>query len=321
MAAHLKCENIKGIYTIFAQDTNWPNPSNIFVIPDENGFSLIDVGCGGWAGIENLLGGLNHWGLKLRDLHTVILSHAHPDHMGALKWILKETRPKIRIHHLDIQSARVPETLEKTFDIPLAKRFWATFNLGDDFHDFDLLKYFEDTGCAMGAAEHFQEIHGGETLRIGRFAFEVIHTPGHSPGHISLFERYKRILLPGDLVGKGPAWYTPSSGGVVAYLDSLARLESLNADVILPAHGRIIGTPVSAIDGIRRKLRERELLIRTMLNDGAKSTLQIMGALFQNPLLHFFPGCAITESHITKLEKEGVIKRKGHRVVSVDKVT
>jgi len=84
---------------------NWPNPANIYVIPDENGFSLIDVGCGGITGIEHLKEGLRHWKLKIEQLHTVVLSHAHPDHMGAIGWILEEANPTVYIHHLDIGPA------------------------------------------------------------------------------------------------------------------------------------------------------------------------------------------------------------------------
>jgi glyoxylase-like metal-dependent hydrolase (beta-lactamase superfamily II) len=317
MALRSKLETVAGIRTIFAQDSTWPNSSNIFIIPDENGFSLIDIGCGGLPGIEHLVSGLSHWGLRLQQLHTIILSHAHPDHMGAMAWILKKTRPKIYVHHLDVESALVPDNLQDTFDIPLAQKLWAAFELGDDFQSFDLLRYFEDTGCAMSAAKQIEEIHGGDILNLGNFVFEVIHTPGHSPGHIALFEKSKRILLPGDLVGKGPAWYTPSSGGVIAYLDSLAKLEALDADIVLPAHGQVIKTPIAAIDKIRQKLLERDSLIRVLLNAGATSTISLIRALFQNPLLHFFPGCAITESHLLKLEKDGVLIRKGHQIVPV----
>jgi glyoxylase-like metal-dependent hydrolase (beta-lactamase superfamily II) len=319
MALNSNFENIKGICTIFAQDSSWPNPSNIFVIPDESGFSLIDVGCGGISGVEHLESGLNHWGLKLQDLHTVILSHAHPDHMGALGWILEKTHPKVRIHHLEVESALAPARLEKTFDIPLAKKIWSSFEPGGGYQEFDLLKFFENSGCAMSAAGQIEAIRGGDILALGNFVFEVLHTPGHSPGHISLFERKRRILLPGDLVGKGPAWYTPSAGGVTAYLDSLLKLEALNADLVIPAHGRVMDTPLAAIEKIRQKLLDRESLIRDMLSDGARSAIQLTRALFQNPLLHFFPGCAITESHIIKLEIEGVVKREGHRIVSVNK--
>ena len=107
---------------------------------------------------------------------------------------------------------------------------------------------------------------------------------------------------------------------MIAYLESLARLETLNADIIFPAHGEIIHAPQSAIGKIRLKLLERESLVRARLSDGPKSVFQLIGTLFENPLLQFFPGCAITESHLIKLAQEGFIQRDGDRVVSVARV-
>lgn len=317
MVSSSNFENVRGIYTILAHDSNWPNPSNIFVIPDESGFSLIDVGCGGISGIEHLLDGLRYWGFKVQHLHTVVLSHSHPDHMGAMWWILEKTAPKVFIHHLEVETALDPANLTQTFDIPLAKRQWAASERSDSIQGFDLLKFFEDTGCSMSAAGQIEEIHEGDILRLGDFVFEVLHTPGHSPGHISLFEKNRSILLCGDILGKGPAWYTPSSGGVIAYLESLAKLEALDAAIVLPAHSQILENAFSAIQKIRKKLLERESVLRDMLNDGTSRFIELTEALFPNPRLHFFPGCGVTESHLIKLEKEGTIKRVGQRIVPV----
>ena len=125
--------NIEGILTILAAAPDWPNSANIYVIPDEKGFALIDVGCGGPPAIEALQEGLRYWNLRIEQLHTVVLSHAHPDHMGAISWILEASNPKVYIHHLDIGPALDPGQLDLTFDIALAKDRWAAFNPGDDF--------------------------------------------------------------------------------------------------------------------------------------------------------------------------------------------
>ena len=70
-----------GILSILADSHLWPNSANVYIIPDSKGFSLFDVGCGGQNGLDFLLKGLAYWNLNLQDLHTVVLSHAHPDHM------------------------------------------------------------------------------------------------------------------------------------------------------------------------------------------------------------------------------------------------
>ena len=308
-------KDIRGILTIFAREPNWPNPANIFIIPDENGFSLVDVGCGGASGIAYLQKGLHYWKLKIEQLHTVVLSHSHPDHMGAMWWILESASPRVFIHHLDVGPAFDPLKLEETFDIPLAKRYWAASVNDDTFQNFELLRFFEDSRCPMSAAGNLQEIQEGDILQLGDFEFEIVHTPGHSPGHVSLYESKKQILLAGDLVGKSPAWYVPAAGGVGAYLISLAKLEALNAATLLPAHGLMMNNAKEAIEGIRNKLLQRESFLIEALQEGPQQFMDLNQALIENTLFHFFPGCGIIESHLIRLEKEGMIKREGQLVI------
>jgi glyoxylase-like metal-dependent hydrolase (beta-lactamase superfamily II) len=307
----VRYEEVRGIKAIVADDPNWPNPANIYIIADDEGFSLIDAGCGGSVGLQHLLVGLEKWNLPLKRLHTIVLSHSHPDHMGSLGSILEETKPKVFIHSLDSETALNPRKLEKTFDIPFAVNCWSEHRQDDTFRGFDLLKFFEDFTCPMSAALDLTVVEDGEFLQLGEFTFETIHTPGHSPGHIALVDKNKKIILPGDLLGKAPAWYTPSSGGVVGYLESLRKLEPVNAEIALPSHGLSIENVAGSIDRIRAKLMEREGILLDALADGRKSLMELNEILFQNSLLHFFPGCAVTESHLIKLEQESKIKREG----------
>lgn len=300
--------NVQGIQVLFAKSHLWPNPANVFVIPDDQGFSMIDVGGGGTLGREHLRNGLDQLGLKLRDLHTVVLSHAHPDHMGAIIYVLDEAQPKVFIHHLDIVPALDPGHLHHTFNIELAKEKFAGAN---QFQDFDLLKFFDDFGCSMNAADEVEELHEGDVVSLGSFAFEVLHTPGHAPGHISLFEEKKGILLAGDLVGISPAWYTPASGGLTGYLESLDTMESKNASLLIPAHGPVMDDAPGAISRIRTKLLKREAILLDALKKGPMTFLELNAALFPAEIIHFFPGCGIIESHLIKLEAEGLIKCEG----------
>jgi glyoxylase-like metal-dependent hydrolase (beta-lactamase superfamily II) len=317
MTSEFKFQNIRGILTILADEPNWPNSANIYVIPDENGFSLIDVGCGGISSSERLREGLRHWQLKIGQLHTVVLSHAHPDHMGAIGWILEEANPMVYVHHLDMGPALDPRQLDVTFDIPLAKDCWAAFNRGNELKDFSILNYLDSSGCLMSAAASVETMPTEDILHLSDFEFHVMHTPGHSPGHVSFFEKNRRILLAGDLVGKAPAWYVPAAGGVIGYLDSLAKLEGLDAAILLPAHGPIIEEARQAIRKIQKKLLQRESILIQALQDGAKNFMELNKALLGDSHLNFFPGCGIIESHLVKMEREGVINREGQRIISI----
>jgi len=314
MAGQVYCQDIKGLQTIFSQKPDWPGSANRFVIPDHRGFCMIDVGCGGPSCPGHLLEGLEQLGLDLQDLHTVVLSHAHPDHMGAMSWILEQINPRVLIHHLDVVSALNPANLVNTFDIPLSKRLWAAAEDPGPYLQFDLFNFFGDCGCTMTGAREVEELHEGQVLSLGDFSFEVIHTPGHSPGHVSFFERERGLLLAGDLVGAVLAWYNPTSGGVIGYLDSLDKLEALEAEIILPAHGPVMEDPRQGIRKMRDKLLKREAILLEGLQEGPRTFLELNAYLFQVPEVKFFPGCGNTAGHLDKLERDGVIRRDGNLI-------
>ncbi len=306
--------NVEGILTIMADAPDWPNSANIYVVPDENGFAMIDVGCGGINAVELLKEGLRHWNLEIEQLHTVVLSHAHPDHMGAMGWILEEANPKVYVHHLDMGPALDPGKLDFTFDISIAKERWAADNPGRGLAEFSILEYLDSSGCLMSAAEQVEPLPTDRNLPLGGFEFQVIHTPGHSPGHVSLFEKKTHTLLAGDLVGRVPAWYVPAAGGVVGYLESLAKLEALDAAILFPAHGPIIEEATQAVQKIKKKLLQRETVLKQALHDGSKSFMELNKALLGESPINFFPGCGIIESHLIKMEMEGVVVRRGQNI-------
>ena len=292
----------------------WPSPANVFIVRDGTGFSMIDAGCAGPAGADYLKTGLDHFKLSLESLHTVVLSHAHPDHMGGLSYIHEWASPRVLLHEKDIYLARNPEELANTFDIPLAKERIVETPDGARYADFSLLGFFRDFGCAMSDGMETSPMAEGDCVDLGRFSFKVLHTPGHAPGHVALFDEKTGILMAGDLVGKFPAWYTPTSGGVTGYLDSLDTLGTLDAEVIFPSHGPVIDDPKFGIGKIRQKLLDRERTVLECLDHEPRTFMEILAALFREPALHFFPGCPVLESHLIKLEADGAIRREGNRI-------
>ena len=302
-------EEHRGIRCVLAEDAKWPSPANFYLIPQGSGFAMIDVGCGGPDGAGYLKAALAHWQLEPADCTKVVLSHAHPDHMGAMAWFLERSQPEVFIHQLDVKGATQPSHLNTTFDIPLAVAACTGHPGFEGLSGLDILDYFSGTGCWMGAAPGVAAVEEGDCLEIGDFCFEVLHTPGHSPGHIALFDREKGLLLPGDMVGAIPAWYTPASGGLMGYLASLDKLAAAEADWMLPAHGPVIHNPGEAVAWVRGKLMNRENKILEALGRGERSFMELNALLFPTPFVQFFPGCGILESHLQKLENEGRIER------------
>lgn len=87
-------------------------------------------------------------------------------------------------------------------------------------------------------------VEDGEVLSLGGVRLEAIHTPGHAPGHLCLYERTSQTLIAGDMVaGTGTILVEPSEGDMSLYLASLERLRDLGARFALPAHGGVIANP------------------------------------------------------------------------------
>lgn len=134
--------------------------------------------------------GLDHFSLRQyvrlvseRSL-ICVASHTHFDHIGC-----HHEFPERCVHHVEASILADPRN-----DWTLADRY-AT----DDMFDrppigWDTSNYRVQSAPAQRLLEH------GDVIELGNRHFEAIHTPGHSPGGIGLFERASGILLSGDIV-------------------------------------------------------------------------------------------------------------------------
>ncbi|MCC7070029.1 MAG: MBL fold metallo-hydrolase [Deltaproteobacteria bacterium] len=92
----------------------------------------------------------------------------------------------------------------------------------------------------------------GEQLATAVAAFRVLHTPGHAPGHLCLFDEAAQLLVAGDMIAaEGSILIDPDDGHMGRYLESLGRLIGLNPRGVVPAHGPLI------VDGAARLAEQR----------------------------------------------------------------
>lgn len=145
-------------------------------------------------------------------------------------------------------------------------------------------------------------------------SWRALHTPGHAPGHVCLFEERTRTAIVGDMVASvGTILIAPGDGDMQVYLAQLERLAELNASLALPAHGEPIDEPTTLFRKYiaHRLAREAKVLdaVRKAGPDGADAMSLVPDAYADTPT-HLWPIAKLSlEMHLEKLEREGTVTR------------
>ena len=120
--------------------------------------------------------------------------------------------------------------------------------------EMDYYKYRLPEGCTMANVKPIWE---GEVIDLGYWKFEIVLTPGHTPGSIMLLEKNKKMLISGDSIQTGEIFMFNQGRNVPAYIASLERLNKMNDafDTIWPSHS---DCPIKAdiIPGLLKGIHE-----------------------------------------------------------------
>jgi glyoxylase-like metal-dependent hydrolase (beta-lactamase superfamily II) len=154
--------------------------------------------------------GLDQLDLSIGDIDLIICTHAHPDHIEAVQ-LFKDIPTRFTLHEDEWQWAAT-----------IGKQMSAAFGI-----DMDALlpDFFLKEG----------------NLSIDDLELNIFHTPGHSPGSITLYWPSQKALFTGDLIFKEGLGRTDLPGGNGSKLkESIRRLTNLDVECLLPGHGEII---------------------------------------------------------------------------------
>ena len=296
----------------------WPWSSTIYAIRDSAGHTLIETGCGGHDAVKHTLAAMEHAGVSPQSVHTVLVSHAHPDHYGGIH-ALREHAPGVRIliHENEYPAACKLENMYENFNFEVAAKFMGS--AGPELEQALSVRreWIFQTQCRAASTPPHETVSGNQLTTAGPFELQWILTPGHSPGHVAFFDEQRSLLFSGDLVAEAPAWYAPTAGGLTGYLNSLDTIEKLRPEVLLPSHAPPVMEPARAIDNVRRRLMQRHDRIMELIQKEPCTFRQIVEMLF-NEFLHLFPGCPIVECHLQSLTADGLVVEENGVYSSLD---
>lgn len=196
---------------IISEYRHWEETHSYLLIGTEKAL-LIDTG----LGICNIYDEV----IKLTDKPvTAVATHIHWDHIGGHKYF-----PDFYAHddELNWLSGEFPLTMEQIKGMVVDR-----CDLPEGY-DVDSYEIFQGTPTRV--------LKDNDVIDVGGRVLQVLHTPGHSPGHMCFYEKEQGYLFTGDLVYKDTLFAYYPSTDPEAYLKSIERVAALPAKRVFPAH-------------------------------------------------------------------------------------
>ncbi|MBN1696584.1 MAG: MBL fold metallo-hydrolase [Spirochaetales bacterium] len=194
----------------------------VYVLVDNGSVILIDSGfIGDMAVIERQLDEMN---IKMKRISTIILTHCHIDHTANLNAIKRASNARIIAHKDERQYLENKKKME--YSRLYKKLLWSFLHL--------LMK--------TETIVIDREVAGGDIIDVYG-GLEVIHTPGHTPGSIALYQKKEKILFSGDCLlnekGLRIARGIYNQDDHELY-ESVKKLKAFDIQIICPGHGKAI---------------------------------------------------------------------------------
>src|SRR4030042_666880 len=238
---------------------------NIYLVEGDKGYLLVDAGWNTDQSFATLHNFLIKNGKNFQDIWQIVVTHVHPDHYGMAGRIKELAGATMAMPHIekDLSEPRyvaMQELLQKTDHMLVANGTPEKVMVVLRDASLDVEKYIVPTMPD-------KLLHDGDTITTGAFTFRVIWTPGHSSGHICLYEPGKKVLLCGDHILPK---ITPNisvnpqsiENPLGRYLESLRNLRQLDVELTLPGHDQPFKNLKPRIDEIiyHHGLRNLEIL-------------------------------------------------------------
>ena len=200
-------EVFPGVFLVGGPELTHPQDCLVYAIDGEREVVLVDTGAGRSAG--KILENLEMVGLGGKPLSKIILTHCHVDHIGGAKSIAQRTGAKIVCHRGDLQA------IERGDPVRTASSWYGV-----------RLPELKVDMVIVGSEEEIQ---------VGGTSLLCLHTPGHTPGSISLlWEKAEgRILFGQDIHGP----FLPEFGSdLQEWTSSMKKLLALEPDILCEGH-------------------------------------------------------------------------------------
>ena len=291
---------------------------NSYIIKGCDRFLIIDTGFNHEVCLNEMKASLQKLGVDLNRTDFFI-THGHADHMG-LVGTLAQNSSKV---YFNEKEAKLID-----FQLDNQNDYWQRFidaYVPNGFPAEDArISTDSNPGRKYGLKRRidFAIVKEGDIIDIGNFHFKCIATPGHSPGHMSLYEENRKILVAGDHIlfdiTPNLSFSPYIEDALKQYLASLEKISTLDVNLVLTGHRNLLHDLHGRIGELQEHHRARLNEVLVALGDGDKNIFQIAPHITWNinartweefPLEQKWFAFGETMSHVRYLETEGKVWR------------
>lgn len=289
-------------------------PVNCYIL-DEDPLTVVDPGMLWADNTQTLCQAIEAGGRSVTEVAQVVVTHGHPDHFGSAGWLADLGEAVVVCGRPEWP--KLGGALDRTPMADLVAR------LGIPERMREVFKGFYDGVRELTHpidADRVVLLDDGDGIDAGGRRWQAHVTPGHSVGHLSLFEPHDRVLLSGDhllaCITPNPV-LEPDDGpegrrrSLVEYLASLDRFVRLDPLLVLPGHGPCFRDVPTLTGAMRYHHDDRCQEILDVLDGrGEQTPFEVAAALFPH-IKDFSVMLAVSEvvGHLDLLEDSGRVDR------------
>jgi glyoxylase-like metal-dependent hydrolase (beta-lactamase superfamily II) len=293
---------------------------NSYVIKASEQNLVIDTGMNREECLKAMYAGFKEIGIDLRRTNFFV-THMHADHLGLISTLATDTS-KI---YFNKPEAEWIEFFDQHWDD--FKRF-ARMN---GFPEDELLTIlFNHPGHKYRSRGHlpFTFLKEDNLISVGNYVFRCIETPGHSKGHMCLYEPNRKIFIAGDHILKEITptiqLWSDEWNPLKEYLASLDKVYGLDIELVLPGHRGIFRNYRERINELKHHHLNRLNEVLSLLNKGGRNAYQMASRMGWDiateydswsrfPALQRCFATGETIAHLKYLEEKGIIRKETKR--------
>jgi glyoxylase-like metal-dependent hydrolase (beta-lactamase superfamily II) len=287
---------------------------NAYVVRSNQRNLVIDTGLNHKACYDALRSGLDDLNVPL-ERTDFFITHLHSDHFGLVSRLATD-HSKIFFNRPDAEIVEAWGGWEPMLQ-SAGRNGFPAHELRNAIEHHPGYRFSADWVPELNILEE------GDPVDVGDYHFRCIETPGHTLGHTCLYDAAKKLFVAGDhiLIDITPniQCWSDAQNPLKSYIKSLNRVDSMEIDLVLPGHRRLIENPKARISELIIHHRQRCDEILEILNDSEMSAYAVASKMHwdircdcweQFPIAQkwFATGEAI--AHLRYLEEEGAVRRR-----------